>query len=320
MEVNAAVLAAGATIGAFTLARILIGLAKTLLNAYVIPGKGIKSYGKGKWAVVTGASDGIGKEFALQLGSAGLGVLIVSRSKAKLDLVADELRQKKPDARVQTLAMDFITAGDAEYAVLAKTVASLEGGVSVLVNNVGINHEIPVAFLDESAETTEAIVQVNVLAQMRITRIIAPLMVSARNGLILNVGSLAGIVPSGLLSVYSASKSFLRFWSMALAMELAPSNVHVEYVRAFFVVTAMSKIRKPTWTTPTPKMFVKAALRNAGKSIDSAPYPSHAIINWVLSTFVPESVLVAYSNTMHVDIRKRALKKREREAAAAKKA
>ncbi|KAI8622486.1 3-ketoacyl-CoA reductase [Chytriomyces sp. MP71] len=309
-------LTVGAAIGALALGRVVFGLANTLANAYLIPGKSLKEFGTekvGKWAVVTGASDGIGREFVLQLASQGLKVLLISRNQSKLDAVASEAKTE-----CKTLSFDFASASADDYARLAKVVEGLDGGVAVLINNVGVNHEFPVPFLDETTKTADSIVEVNILAQMRITRIVAPLMVSAKKGLIVNIGSLAGIVPSGYLSVYSASKSFLRFWSIALAKELAPSNVHVEHMRAFFVVTNMSKIRKPTWTTPTAKQFVKAALKNVGKSIDSTPYPSHAIINWILS-FVPESFLVDYSNQMHIDIRKRALKKKEREAAAAKK-
>ncbi|KAJ3018680.1 UNVERIFIED_CONTAM: hypothetical protein HDU68_011023 [Siphonaria sp. JEL0065] len=275
---------------------------------------------KGTWAIVTGSSDGIGKEFARQLAlSHGLKVLLVARNQTKLNLVNAEIKAANSNATVKTHIIDFSSASDADYAKLRSVVAELDkdGGVAALINNVATNHEIPVEFLDESTEAINAIVQVNILAQLKITRIVAPFLVANKKGLIVNVGSLSGLVPSGHLSVYSASKAFLRFWSDALAMELKPKKVHVEHLRAFFIVTGMSKIRKPTWTTPTPKAFVTAALRNLGKSIDSTPYPSHALLMWVIENFLGESFWINQSNKMHIDIRKRALRKREREAAAA---
>ncbi|ORY43853.1 NAD(P)-binding protein [Rhizoclosmatium globosum] len=314
---NTVIYALGA-VGALYLGTQALKFAYTVVNAYVIPGKPLKAFGvtRGSWAIVTGASDGLGKEFSLQLAGSGVNVLLVARNASKLSTVEKEITEKNGAANVRTHVIDFANAGDAEYDAFAKVVGQLDN-VRMLVNNVGTNHEFPVEFLDENGKTIEDIVNVNINAQMRVTRIVAPLLVANKKGLILNIGSLAGIVPSGLLSVYSASKSFLRFWSDALAMELKPKGVHVEHIRAFFVVSAMSKIRKPTWTTPTAKNFVKAVLKNVGKSIDSAPYPSHAILSWFIETFMSESFAIKESNKMHIDIRKRALKKKEREAAAA---
>ncbi|KAJ3354013.1 hypothetical protein HDU83_006029 [Entophlyctis luteolus] len=318
---NDTLLLASAAVGAAVALSYIASFLRTVVDAYLIPGKTLKSFGAvpGTWVVVTGGSDGIGREFAEQLSQRhSLNVLLVARNKTKLDNARDEIASKvRSGVSVKTHVMDFASAGPAEYAGLRKALTELGGKVSVLINNVAVNHEFPVSFLDESETTIESIVKVNISSQLAVTRIVAPLMVTERKGLILNIGSLAGIVPSALLSVYSASKAFFRFWSDALALELAPAGVHVQHVRAFFVVTAMSKIRKPTWTTPTPKLFVRSVLANLGKDIDSAPFPSHALLMWVMDKLMGERFWMNQSNTMHIDIRKRALKKKERDAAAA---
>ncbi|KAJ3115081.1 hypothetical protein HK100_001466 [Physocladia obscura] len=306
-------------VAAALLLRPVLGLIYAVIVAYAGGGKTLKSLGAtpGSWAIVTGGSDGIGKEFATQIAQKhGLNVLLVARNKEKLDTVQREL-SNSAKGDIKTHVLDFSKATPSDYARLKETILGLPGGVSVLINNVAVNHVSPVSFIDESIETIESIVQVNISAQLAVTRIIAPLLVSQKKGLILNIGSLAGIVPSGYLSVYSASKAFLRFWSNALAMELKPSNVHVEHIRAFFIVTAMSKIRKPTWLSPTPKAFVKAVLGRLGKNIDSAPYPSHAILMWAIDNIMGERFWIDQSNNMHIDIMKRVVKKKEREAAAA---
>ncbi|KAI9333527.1 hypothetical protein DFJ73DRAFT_854082 [Zopfochytrium polystomum] len=307
-----------ASIGAIFVAGHVLSLASTLANAYLLTGASLKKYGAagGKkatsWAVVTGASDGIGKEFALQLARAKFNVLLLARTKSKLDAIADEAT-KAHGVQAIVHPFDFAHASDDDYARLRAVVEPLES-VGVLVNNVGVSHAFPVPFLEESQETIDSIVAVNIQAQMRVTRIVAPKMVAAKRGLILNIGSVSGTIPSGLLSVYSASKAFLRYWSIALATELKPKGVDVEHATTYFVQTAMSKIRKSSWTTPTPKAYVRSVLSNVGKGYDSCPHPSHAILMWALNTFTTESYRIKASSDLHISIRKRALKKLEREA------
>lgn len=160
-----------------------------------------------------------------------------------------------------------------------------------------------------------SLIQVNISATMRITRVVLKNMQG--KGLVLNVGSLSGQVPSAYLSVYAASKAFLKSWSIALAKEVAGKGIHVEHLNTYFVTTAMSKIRKPSFTTPTPKVYVKSVLKTCGNKIHSIPYPSHALLGWLLE-FASDMLLINQSASMHIAIRKRALKKREREANAKK--
>ncbi|KAH6570498.1 hypothetical protein BASA50_010640 [Batrachochytrium salamandrivorans] len=266
------------------------------------------------WAVVTGASDGIGKEFVLQLAHLGYNIVLISRSETKLQAVVDTLQKKKATAATKTvvLPVDYTTAGDEQYLAVKAVLSPLH--IAVLVNNVATNHAFPVAFNDETPDMIDNIVQVNIVAQLRMTRLVLPQMIARKAGTIINIGSMAGKVPSAYLSVYSASKAFLRFWSQALALEVQPSGVHVEHINTYFVATAMSKIRKTTWLAPTPKAYVQAVIANVGSSTNSTPYPSHSLLNWIIDRFVPESIMMQASAEMHLDIRKRALAKQARDA------
>lgn len=275
---------------------------------------------KGSWALITGASDGIGKEFALQIARQGFNVVLVSRTQAKLDALAEELKEKY-NVETKVLAMDFALNSKEDYRSLAKLIDGLD--ISILINNVGLSHDIPVPF----AETPEAemmdIITINCIGTLKVTQMVAPMMVRKRRGFILTMSSFGGLLPTPLLATYSGSKSFLQQWSSATGSELSKHNVTVECVQSYLVTSAMSKVRRPSALIPTPRAFVKATLGGIGRSrgaqgmaYTSTPYWAHSFMQWGLETFVGKSskLVVDQNRRMHEDIRKRALRKAEREA------
>jgi len=278
---------------------------------------------KGSWAIVTGASDGIGKEFSIQLAQKGFNLVLVSRTHTKLQTLAQEIETKYAGSAVRTklLAMDFAANNDDDYARLKALVDGLD--VAVLVNNVGKSHDIPVPFTQTAEQEMEDIITVNCVATLRVTQIVAAGMVERRRGLILTMGSFAGILPTPLLATYSGSKAFLQHWSTALGSELKPYGVQVEVIQSYLVTSAMSKIRRPSAFIPNPRNFVKAVFRKVGRSggapgiaFTSTPFWSHGLMHWALTTFVGTMNLfvVDRNKAMHEDIRKRALKKQQRDA------
>ena len=275
--------------------------------------------------MITGASDGIGKEYALQLARAGYSTLLVSRTQSKLDSLTAEIKLKF-NTPTKTLAMDFAANRDEDYAKLKESVDGLD--VAILINNVGVSHSIPVPFLETSKEEIDSIITVNCTATLRVTQIVAAGMVQRKRGLIITMGSFGGLIPSPLLATYSGSKAFLQQWSTALGSELALSNVTVELVQSHLVTSAMSKIRKPSLFVPTPRAFVKSVLGSVGRTggaqgwmYTSTPYWSHAVLQWSVSAFVGpgNKLLLLYNRWFHQDIRRRALAKRARQNGAAKK-
>jgi 17beta-estradiol 17-dehydrogenase / very-long-chain 3-oxoacyl-CoA reductase len=146
------------------------------------------------FAVITGASDGIGKEFALQLAKIGYNVVILSRSKTKLEQVATQVESFGVKAIVYPF--DFSTANEKDYEQLKKKLDSLQ--IEVLINNVGISHDFPVSFLDENPVTVDRILKVNIHSLLQVTRIVLGQMVQRKKGLVLNIGSMSGKVPSVL--------------------------------------------------------------------------------------------------------------------------
>ena len=276
------------------------------------------------WALITGASDGIGKEFALQLARAGYSTLLTSRTQVKLDDVATEIKQKY-NTPTKTLAIDFSANIDIDYARLKALVDSLD--IAILINNVGVSHSIPVTFAETPKDEMDSIITVNCIATLRVTQVIVPGMIQRKRGLILTMGSFGGLIPSPLLATYSGSKAFLQQWSTALGSELAFSGVTVELVQSHLVTSKLSKIRKPSTFIPNPKSFVKSVLGSVGRTggaqgwkYTSTPYWSHAGLQWFFGRFIgPGSgLLLAYVRWFHLDIRERALAKQARLANAKK--
>lgn len=216
--------------------------------------------------------------------------------------------------------MDFAANKDSDYSRLQALVNELD--IAVLINNVGKSHDIPVSFAQTSPEEMKDIITINCTGTLRVTALVLPGMITRKRGLILTMGSFGGLLPTPLLATYSGSKAFLQQWSSALGAEVASYNITVELVQSYLVTSAMSKIRKATATIPTPKAFVRATLAKIGRSggaqgfaYTSTPFWSHAGMQWALGTFVGfmNRVVVQQNKRMHEAIRKRALKKRERD-------
>ncbi|MEE6499004.1 hypothetical protein FKM82_003278 [Ascaphus truei] len=239
----------------------------------------------GKWAVVTGATDGIGKAYAEELARRGMGIVLISRSPEKLDAVAREIREKFK-VETKTIEADF---GKPEE-IYKRIQAGLEGlEIGVLVNNVGMSYNYPEYFLDiADLETTlDKLININITSVCKMTRLILPGMLERSKGVILNISSASGMYPVPLLTVYSATKSVLPF----------------------FVATKMSKIRKPTWDTPSPEAYVRSALNTVGLQSQTNGYLPHAIMGWVTTSFLPIATSINLAMKMNKGLRARYLKR-----------
>ncbi|CEJ00591.1 Putative Very-long-chain 3-oxoacyl-CoA reductase [Rhizopus microsporus] len=314
--------AALAAVGAIFLGYKVFTLLKTLFDAFVVPGISLKKFGAGQgyWAVITGATDGIGKEFALQLAKNKFNVFLISRTTSKLEGVAQEIADKY-GVETKIFAMDFGKGNPEDFNKVSEIINSIP--VGILVNNVGTNHDIPTPFVEEDENVINSIIEVNIKGLMKMTKIVLPQMKQNRKGLILNMGSFAGLVPSPWLSVYSASKAFLLAWSQALGMEVAKDGITVEHLNTYFVVSAMSKIKRASLLIPTSKDYVISALAKIGvpcganTPFTSTPYATHGLANWAINNLFSRKFWITQNYNIQKDVRKRALRKREREAAAA---
>uniref|UniRef100_A0A182W9U6 Steroid dehydrogenase n=1 Tax=Anopheles minimus TaxID=112268 RepID=A0A182W9U6_9DIPT len=190
----------------------------------------------GKWAVITGASDGIGKGYAHYLARQGMAIVLVARNEAKLNKVADEIKAKY-GVETKVVVADF-SKGREIYPHLQKALVPLD--IGILVNNVGVSHDTP-KYVDEvSQDALWDLINVNVAAATLLCNILAPPMKQRQRGLIVNVSSIASVSPSPCLTTYAASKAYMTYFSVGLQKELSPFGVEVQTVRPSFVHTNMT--------------------------------------------------------------------------------
>ncbi|KAJ7328994.1 3-ketoacyl-CoA reductase [Mycena albidolilacea] len=289
-------------LGSFGAGRFAYQTLSVLLQTFILQGLAcLKRFGakKGAWAVVTGASDGIGKEFALQLAGRGFNVLLVARNAALLGAVGEEIQVKYPGTQTAVHTIDFAAAEDRAYDALTTELDAFD--IGVLVNNVGKSHAMPAYLIDTPVTEIEDIVRIN-----------------PKRGLVLNISSFAGAVPSPMLATYSGTKAFLVTFMSALAEEVRAHNIVVEHVNTYFVVSKLSKIRRPSLLIPTPRAYVRSVLSKIGLACGAAggarpgtstPYWSHAAVEYVLNAVGLPGVYIWYTHALHRDIRRQALKK-----------
>ena len=157
-----------------------------------------------KWALITGASQGIGYEFAKLFAEQGYNLVLVARDKARLDQVAEELRGKHA-GKFKVLAKDLgtTTAAQEIFAELKRE----QIFVSVLVNNAGFGFQGSFAELD--LEGHRYLMHVNMTALMELTHLFLGPMLERHEGRILNVASIAAFQPGPYMNLYYASKAFV---------------------------------------------------------------------------------------------------------------
>jgi uncharacterized protein len=210
------------------------------------------------WAVVTGASSGIGREFALQLAERGKPVLAVARDAERLAALADEVARQ--GGRLEPLSADLSRPEGVE-SLLA---AAAEREVELLVNNAGSACYGP--FLTLSPERDGELIRLNVEAVVALTHGLLPAMLERGRGGVINVASIVAFQPMPYFATYAAGKAFVLSFSEALDEELRGSGVRVTVVApgvtsTRFSDTAGSHYPERRFPHLEAERVVKAALR-----------------------------------------------------------
>ncbi|KAK0683891.1 DHB12 reductase, partial [Pygoscelis papua] len=143
---------------------------------------------------------------------------------------------------------------------------------------------------------------------LQMTRLVLPGMLERSKGVILNISSAAGTYPTPLLTLYSATKAFVDYFSRGLHAEYKSKGIIVQSVLPYYVATKMSKIRKPTFDKPSPETYVRAALGTVGLQSQTNGCLPHAVIGWVFS-LPPTPLVINILMKTNKQIRARYLKK-----------
>jgi short-subunit dehydrogenase len=224
------------------------------MSAYRAPSDGV--------AIVTGASSGIGAEFARQLAARGHTVLAVARRADRLNALAREVQGR--GGCLHALAIDLAAEGAAR--IIAERAAEL-GETTWLVNNAGITAFG--TFAEQAIEPQMAMTRLHCEAMVALTGAVLPGMLARRRGVVLNVASIAGFMATPFMAVYGASKAFVLSFSEGLREELAHTSVSVTVLCPGPVSTEIYEVGAPKAprSPPSHEMSPAACARFA---IDAA--------------------------------------------------
>ena len=184
-----------------------------------------------KTALITGASSGIGATFARQLAAKGYNLFLVARRRDRLASVANEL-QKAHSVSVETLLADLANLSDIEK--VERRISKIEN-LSTLINNAGFG--VSGNFAETDPDKQIDMMNVHIVASVRLCRAALPGMIARHHGTIINVASTGAFVPIPGHIMYNATKAYLVFFSEALQAELARTGVNVQALCPGFTYT-----------------------------------------------------------------------------------
>lgn len=176
---------------------------------------------EGASALITGASAGIGREFARQLATRARNVVLIARREQRLNELREELHNRNARLTIHTRVVDLSNKSQIEELIMWLVQEKIE--IDFLVNNAGIGDVGP--FVTSPPERNDEMLQLNVVSLTALTRALLPAMISRRRGAILNVSSSAGFLPIPGFNVYAATKAYVNSFTESLRAEVRGSGV-----------------------------------------------------------------------------------------------
>jgi uncharacterized protein len=178
---------------------------------------------EGSSALITGASAGIGREFARQLAGRAASLVLVARREERLEELRDEITKRDPNLKIHIRAVDL--SDDRAVIELYDWLEREKLPIDLLINNAGLGDVGP--FATSELPRVREMLAVNVTALTLLTRLLLPGMIAQRRGAILNVSSTAGFLPIAGFAVYAATKAYVTSFSEAIRAELHGTGVTV---------------------------------------------------------------------------------------------
>jgi len=212
----------------------------------------------GRVALVTGASSGIGAEIARVFADAGATMIVTGRSGARLSAVAEETAAEAIEAELYT---------DDGCEELARGALALHSPIDILVNSAGLALVGPV--LDCSNEDWDITMAVNLRAPFLLARALAPPMIAAGGGKIINISSQTGVIALADHAAYATSKGGLNALTKSLMVELAPHGIQVNAICPTVILTEMGR---EIWSPPEKSgpMIANTPLGRFGEPVEIA--------------------------------------------------
>lgn len=254
---------------------------------------------QGQRALITGASSGLGADFARQLAAQGCNLILVARREDRMQTLATELRAKH-QVGVEVVALDLGQPNAAQH--LYDRLQSANLTVDILVNNAGFG--IYGAFAEQDWARNQEMLALNIVTLTQLTHLYVKDMLTRNHGYVVNVASIAAYTPSPLYSTYGATKSFVLDFSDALAYELRGTGVSVTCVSPGVTKTEFLEVsgQKPTFfqrlsmmtSEGVVKQAIDAMLKRRRSFVTGA---SNAFMIWLLR-FSPRFLQLHIINRM----------------------
>jgi len=272
---------------------------------FLRPGKNLKRYGK--WAIVTGCTDGIGKAIVEEFARKGLNVILISRTQSKLD---EQAKYVESTFKVQTktVVVDFNQQSPTIFDPVKAAIAGLD--IGILVNNVGSSYDHAEYYLELSKEKIEQLIRLNIYSVTEMTYAVLPGMVERKRGAIINFSSASSLVSEPLYAVYAGTKAFVNSFSIALHYEYKSQGVHVQCQIPAFVTTKLSKLRATSFFICSPRTYAKSFVAAIGYEPIITSYWTHELQIGLATWLLPQWTLCSFLLSRGKSIRVRALKKK----------
>ena len=220
----------------------------------------------GQTAIVTGASRGIGKAIALELGKAGAQVACVARNQEKLQATVDQIQESGGTAAVY---LCDVTESSAVTQVIEDVIENW-GQLDILVNNAGITRDTLIPRMSD--EDWDSVLTVNLRSVFLFTRSVSMPMMRRRSGRIINISSVSGIMGNPGQANYSASKAGIIGMTQTVARELASRKVTVNAICPGFIATEMTEALGPAVQEEVKKRVPARRLGQAEEIADAVLY------------------------------------------------
>jgi len=239
-------------------------------------------YGANSYAFVTGASDGIGKEFCRQLALKNFNIILLARNQKKLEEAAADIKKVNPKIDVRIVAADLSKSyQDGFFDEIYNQVKDLD--ISILINNAGV--DCYDKFLDLDAEQLKNMIYINCLPPVLLTKKLLPkIQARPKKGGVINVSSGAAIVPLAYYSTYTGTKALVDMFTRSIADEFP--DIDIMSLKPFDVSTKMIYNREPDIMTITIEECVRGALNDFGHQDGTYGHWKHKL-QGALYEFVP---------------------------------
>jgi short-subunit dehydrogenase len=253
-------------------------------------------HGNEPWALITGASAGIGGSLAQEITRYGFNVILLGHKREELEQHASAIKTASPNSQTKIVVVDATKASFSEVKAILDASNILQLNISVLINNVGglgdIFTEYFKPFHKYTPQELDSVLAINNRFMVYLTSIMFPTLARSPRSLIINIGSMAEIgIPYQTL--YSGTKGFIASFSKALDWEMKAEgfNIDVTDILPGEVRTQGNRMQL-SWKRPSSEKFARAVLCKVGpgRGRHFIPYTPHRFLLWILE-ILPENTL-----------------------------